>query len=520
MMHHAQIAQRAFNTPLMVEPAKALAFLSGLGPRIAGGAVSFAGFGDEVGAGGFPWDGPGADAIAEAARTARGSLIGGDLARCGQDREGPPYALVDGVAVIAIAGTLVHRGAWIGQSSGLTSCEGLAAQIDAAVADPAVRGIALEIDSFGGEVAGVFDLADRLRAARAVKPVQAFVAEHALSAGYALASQAHSITLPRTGAVGSIGVVALHAERSGELAQRGIAVTLIRAGARKTDGNPYEPLPDPVRAGMQAELEDLRRLFAETVAAGRGDRCDAAAALATEAAVFRGAAAVTAGLADAVADPRSAFRTFAEGLRSATAPVAVAAPRDLRAAAGADPLPPTGPKESLMPQDIPSTDPILDEVAPAGPDPDQSATANPAAPLAGSARETAGAKEATVTPAPSAAPSPAPAALAQSDVPGIVAVAGDGNSAAGSAVSAEAIRAEAAEVSAICAQAARLGVAIDVADAVRRGLRPDALRAKVLADLAARSDALAIVATAPAVTAPAVSPIVAAARRTAGDAQR
>ncbi len=28
-----QIAQRAFNTPLMVDPAKALAFLSGLGPR-------------------------------------------------------------------------------------------------------------------------------------------------------------------------------------------------------------------------------------------------------------------------------------------------------------------------------------------------------------------------------------------------------------------------------------------------------------------------------------------------------
>jgi capsid assembly protease len=130
------------------------------------------------------------------------------------------------VAVIGIAGTLVHRGAWIGQSSGLTSCEGLAAQVDAAVADRAVRGIALEIDSFGGEVAGVFDLADRIRAARAVKPVQAFVAEHALSAGYALASQANRIILPRNGAVGSIGVVALHAEMSGELAQRGIAVTL------------------------------------------------------------------------------------------------------------------------------------------------------------------------------------------------------------------------------------------------------------------------------------------------------
>ena len=43
MMHHAQIAQRAFNTPLLVDPAKALAFLSGLGPRITGQEIrSFA----------------------------------------------------------------------------------------------------------------------------------------------------------------------------------------------------------------------------------------------------------------------------------------------------------------------------------------------------------------------------------------------------------------------------------------------------------------------------------------------
>lgn len=48
MMHHAQIAQRAFNTPLMVDPAKALAFLSGLGPRItrAGNYHPGAGSGD------------------------------------------------------------------------------------------------------------------------------------------------------------------------------------------------------------------------------------------------------------------------------------------------------------------------------------------------------------------------------------------------------------------------------------------------------------------------------------------
>ena len=76
-------------------------------------------------------------------------------------------------------------------------------------------------------MAGVFDLADRIRALRRDKPVWAFVAEHAFSAGYALASQANRILLPRTGAVGSIGVLVMHANLSGQLYREGVRVTLI-----------------------------------------------------------------------------------------------------------------------------------------------------------------------------------------------------------------------------------------------------------------------------------------------------
>ena len=155
MMHHAQIAQRAVNTPLMVDPAKALAFLFGLGPRIAGQEITFQGLELQVD-----------DAMDHAALPARASLFGNDLAQRHQRSGSQPYAVVDGIAVIEITGTLVHRGAWIGQSSGLTSYEGIAAQLQAALADPGVRGIALEIDSFGGEVAGAFDLADRIRPER------------------------------------------------------------------------------------------------------------------------------------------------------------------------------------------------------------------------------------------------------------------------------------------------------------------------------------------------------------------
>ncbi|MGR3197618.1 MAG: S49 family peptidase, partial [Paracoccus sp. (in: a-proteobacteria)] len=330
-MHHAQIAQRAFDTPLMIAPAKALAFLSGLGPRITGQEISFDGMGIAE------------PELSAARQTARASLIGGDLVQRRGDDADAPFPVIDGVAVIAIAGTLVHRGAWIGQSSGVTSYECLAAQIEAAVHDPAVRGIALEIDSFGGEVAGAFDLADRIRAARDAKPVHAFLAENALSAGYALASQADRIALPRTGAAGSIGVITMHTDMSGMLAQKGVAVTLIHAGAQKADGNPYAALPDGIRDRLQAELEDLRMLFAETVAAGRGAKLGKEAALATEAAVFRGAAAVEAGLVDAVADPRAAFRAFADSLGRPAMPIALAPQRQT--------LSPPHPKQEMIMSD-------------------------------------------------------------------------------------------------------------------------------------------------------------------------
>lgn len=438
MMHHAQIAQRAFNTPLMVDPAKALAFLSGLGPRITGQDITFQGL--EV------------EASDQTAATipARACLFGYDLAQRHQRNGTQPYAVVDGIAVIEIAGTLVHRGAWIGQSSGLTSYEGIAAQLQAALADPGVRGIALDIDSFGGEVAGAFDLADRIRAAREQKPVHAFVAEHALSAGYVLASQADRIILPRTGAVGSIGVVALHTDMSGALDQKGISVTLIHAGVHKIDANPYQPLPEAIHDQMQRELEVVRFLFAETVAAGRGDRLSQTAALATEAAVFRGADAIAAGLADDLADPVTAFHSFA------------AAPR------GSNPTNRKGPHMTKTPETPTETAEIPLIAAP------------PAAPAA-----------AAVLPAPNPV-----------------------------AMSADAVRIEAAEVAQVCAQATRLGVTIDAADAVTRGLKPEALRARVLADLAARSDAAGIIATAPAAAAAKGSPIIAAAKKAATDAKR
>ena len=474
-MLHARIAARAFNTPLLVEPTKAMAFLSGLGPRILGRRV-------ELTASGETPDGA-------ASLPARASILAGNLTERLQQHGNEPYPVVDGIAVIEIAGVLIHRGGWIGQSSGQTSYEGISAQIEAAARDPSVRGVALEIDSFGGEVAGVFDLADQIRALRRDKPVWAFIAEHAFSAGYALASQADRVLLPRTGAVGSIGVVVMHADLSGQLDQDGVRVTLIHSGQHKVDGNPYEPLPGSIRDDIQREIDVLRFLFAETVAAGRAGRLSDEAALATEAATYRGTKAVAVGLADEVTDLARGFARFRESLSvpslNARLPRATH-PRPKEAAMSAKTDAEQAQAEITNAEDTVPENVIDDEDAQA-----DSRNLEQEDPASSSA---------------AAAPSSAPAAAQPSNL---------------AELSAQ-LREAAAEIAEIAAQAGRLGIAIDAAKALREGSAPEALRKLVLQRAAAAADARDIVAAPPSPVLPksAESPIVAAAKKAASAGSR
>ena len=84
---------------------------------------------------------------------------------------------------------------------------------------------------------------------------------------------------------------------------------------------------------------------------------------------------------------------------------------------------------------------------------------------------------------------------------------------------ADRLRAEFAEIATIAAQAARLGVTVDAADAMRRGISADALRRSVLDALAARTEATSVIAAAPPTTATVDSPIVRLARRHAAEAR-
>lgn len=208
-----------------------------------------------------------------------------------------PYVVTDaGVAVIPVIGTLVHRGSQMDAMSGLASYTLLESQIDAAAADPDVRGILLEIDSRGGQADGAFALGEKIRAVE--KPVRASVNETALSGGYLIAAAADSITVTPTGRVGSIGVIVLHRDQSGANTKAGVTYTAIYAGAKKNDGTPHAPLTGSALADTQEMVYALRDHFVDYVASMRG--IDAQDVRDTEAGIFSGKSAVNIGLADAV----------------------------------------------------------------------------------------------------------------------------------------------------------------------------------------------------------------------------
>ncbi|WP_395371677.1 S49 family peptidase [Komagataeibacter diospyri] len=206
--------------------------------------------------------------------------------------------IVAGVGIIRVSGVLMPGCGGSPWWDWVTLYGDIDAAMREAMGNEDVKAIALHIDSPGGTVAGCFDTADRIYAARGTKPIVAIVDEAAYSAAYAIASAADRIILPRTGGVGSIGVVGMHVDITGMLDQAGIKVTTFQFGDQKTDSYPTTPMTDGAASRFQADIDEMGELFVATVARNRGLSPDAVRE--TQAATFLGQHGVAAGLADAV----------------------------------------------------------------------------------------------------------------------------------------------------------------------------------------------------------------------------
>jgi signal peptide peptidase SppA len=414
MIDLPHVAARVFGTPLMMARGKLEVILGVLGPRLAGQA----------------------------------------LAPVQQGKETAPLINVAGgrIAVVSVTGTLVSRSGYLDAASGMLSYSNISDAVCEALDDASVHGVVLDLDSPGGEVGGLFDLIEVIRTAKeeSGKPLWAVANEAALSAAYALASVADRIYVTRTGEVGSVGVVAVHIDESAADAQAGLAWTYMFAGATKVDGNPHQPLSDRARAVIQTDVDEL---YAELCAlVGTNRRMSLQAVRGTEAAVYRGEAAVRMGFADRIGTLDHALAEMTASLETSAA----------------------DPSNSIIKRSTSMVTNETERQVPGASAPQQQPATEPEAP------------QVPAEPAPSPQPAAAPVATAPPAAPASAGV-----------DPGERLRAEYAEIATLAAQAARLGVTVDAADAMKKGVSADALRRTVLDALAARSEAATIIAAAP-----------------------
>lgn len=211
-----------------------------------------------------------------------------------------PYQMAgDGIAVIEISGTLVNRYGWM-EGCGFTSYEYLRAQLQFAREDDDVKSIVLRIESPGGECAGAFDLADLIYQIRSEKEVYGVTDDYAYSAGYLMLAQCSKVFVTQTGGTGSVGVIAHLLDATEFDKKMGLAYTVVKAGARKAEGNPHVKTDPATVAHLQEEVDRLYGMFVTSVARGRGMTADAVRR--TEAGCFCGPQAVEIGFADDIAN--------------------------------------------------------------------------------------------------------------------------------------------------------------------------------------------------------------------------
>jgi signal peptide peptidase SppA len=211
------------------------------------------------------------------------------------------YDVIAGVAVVPVRGVLVHEKSWFDE----TAYSDVATLMMEALNDSDVRGVALHVKSPGGEVGGMFDLADAIYSSRGDKPVWAIIDDYAYSAAYALASGADKIIVSRTGGTGSVGVISMHVDITEALKMVGVKVTTLQYGAQKSDSQPTTPLSEEAKGRFQADVDTLGEMFVAMVARNRG--MSVSSVRKTEAGVFLGSAGIEQGFADAMMSPSEAF---------------------------------------------------------------------------------------------------------------------------------------------------------------------------------------------------------------------
>lgn len=205
-----------------------------------------------------------------------------------------------GVGVLELSGAISPKANLFTRVSGGSSAEVFAQQIHGMRADSSVHSAVINVDSPGGNVLGLPAATTALELLAAEKPVVAVCTGQMCSGGYWIGSGANRIYISGlTDVVGSIGVVATHTYNP--RATSGPQTTEVTAGRYKRIASDSAPLTKEGRAYLQAQVDEIYRVFVDTVAQNRRVSADQVLEHMADGRIFIGQQALDAGLVDGIA---------------------------------------------------------------------------------------------------------------------------------------------------------------------------------------------------------------------------
>lgn len=210
----------------------------------------------------------------------------------------PDQARIEnGVGIIPIKGVIGKGLGKLEKSCGACDLMDVEAAVQAFAVDGSVYRILLDVDSPGGVVGGVPELADLIAQVDKTKKVTAFTEGQMCSAAYWLAAGAREIIATPSAEVGSIGVYMPWMDSTAAFAAQGLKVEVIKntGGTYKGMGMPGTSLTDDQRAHLQSRVDEIFGMFTDHVTTHR-----TAGAEAMRGQTFMGKSAKKAGLVDRV----------------------------------------------------------------------------------------------------------------------------------------------------------------------------------------------------------------------------
>ncbi len=212
-------------------------------------------------------------------------------------------------ALVYGSGTVVMGKGTISRTGGLLlTSDTVSEALEKAAKDPEISAIIFRVDSPGGSpLASDIVWRAAARARENGKPLIASVSNYAASGGYYVLCGADAVVAPPGSLVGSIGVFAVRPVIAGLLDKLGIGVESMTRGRYAGMLIPSEPLSEPDRQRLGAEIEAIYDLFVARVAEGRGLDPEQVHEIG-RGRVWTGAQAVENGLVDELGGLRTAVR--------------------------------------------------------------------------------------------------------------------------------------------------------------------------------------------------------------------